>query len=385
MKKLFILCASLIFSLYAHARVITVSNNGNSPGQYTDINAAITAAANNDTLYIHGSPTSYGAITLDKPLTFIGAGGLPNKNFRFPTTFASIVLAYNANFTRSASGSRLYGLECSTIILSGENITFNARAISNITIERCKVSGSIQATSGTQNTALCHQGINIRNCTVVYCNLYSSRTSIFANNIVTGSVSGGEERVGTWLISNNLFFPGPQFGYNTSLGACRAAVITNNIFYNGARATSSSFTSANGLNFCTVSNNLVYSVLFNYVSTDIVFGTNSGGNNIINQDPLFTYWDPTTQDFYLYSERYPTAGPFANFRLMTSSPGRGAGSDGLDIGLYGGGTPFVEGFPADSRYRYFPMPAIPQMLDVNILNATIQQSGTLNVQFKANK
>jgi hypothetical protein len=49
-----------IFSLSSMATVHTVSNNPNSPGEYNNLQTAIDAATNGDTLYVHGSPTSYG-------------------------------------------------------------------------------------------------------------------------------------------------------------------------------------------------------------------------------------------------------------------------------------------------------------------------------------
>jgi hypothetical protein len=63
----------------SHATVRTVSNNPNSPGQYTNLNTCLAACANNDTVYVHGSATSYGIINLEKPITLIGAGALPNN------------------------------------------------------------------------------------------------------------------------------------------------------------------------------------------------------------------------------------------------------------------------------------------------------------------
>ena len=52
---------------------------------------------------------------------------------------------------------------------------------------------------------------------------------------------------------------------------------------------------------------------------------------------------------------------------------------------YGGITPFVEGATTDSRFRYFPMPAMPQMLDLTITNPSIPANSTLNVNFSAEK
>ena len=121
------------------------------------------------------------------------------------------------------------------------------------------------------------------------------------------------------------------------------------------------------------------------VLSDIIFSSNTGSNNILNQDPMFVYYDALTTLPFAYEQLSPVSGPFANFNLSAGSPCHLSGSDGLDMGVYGGLSPFHEGFPVDSRYRYFPMPAIPQMINMFITNGAIQPAGTLNVNFKARK
>ena len=79
------------------------------------------------------------------------------------------------------------------------------------------------------------------------------------------------------------------------------------------------------------------------------------------------------------------SGPFANFNLTATSIGKNYGTDGTDVGIYGGSTPFVEGATTDSRFRYFPKPAIPQMLDMTLNNPNIPANGTLSVNFSASK
>ncbi|HSY77149.1 MAG TPA: hypothetical protein VK890_09855, partial [Bacteroidia bacterium] len=66
MKKIIIgilaFCGFNVGTLSAH--VITVSNNAVNVGQYTTVAAALTAANPGDTIYIMGSPTDYGTITI---------------------------------------------------------------------------------------------------------------------------------------------------------------------------------------------------------------------------------------------------------------------------------------------------------------------------------
>jgi len=55
--------AFLLIAGNAHAAILTVNNNSTSPGQYTSLQAAITAAHAGDTLLVSGSNTDYGPRT----------------------------------------------------------------------------------------------------------------------------------------------------------------------------------------------------------------------------------------------------------------------------------------------------------------------------------
>src|SRR6266581_2334469 len=74
------------------ATVTTVSNNANSPGQYANLQTAIDNAADGDTLYVHGSPTSYGTINLNRSLTLIGTGYNPQKDIPLVSVIATLYL-----------------------------------------------------------------------------------------------------------------------------------------------------------------------------------------------------------------------------------------------------------------------------------------------------
>ena len=376
MKKTITILSLAFTALVANATVKTVSNNPNSPGQYTDLQVAITAAANNDTLYVHGSPNTYGNVSITKPLTIIGAGALPNKDYYYSTILVGITLSYNSLYTSSGSGSKIIGCSVSGIGLSAGDNTSAHPGISNVTITRNKV-GSISFNENANGgqSALAHNNISIYNNVIGSLvgpggGYYGSiKNSIIRNNLIYNCGNLGSINIGTILIANNIFF-GSISPVN--------ATISNNIFYTLG-------TSAFAGGSCSLSNNCFYSPTYTYVLSDIVGGSNNGNNNIMNQDPLFVYYDALAASVYDYTLSNPAAGPFANFNLLSGSPCLLTGSDGLNLGVYGGLSPFIEGYPADSRFRYFPMPAIPQMLQMNIQNAAILPSGTLNVNFKARK
>ncbi len=371
MKKSLIILLAIAICTFANATVRTVSNNANSPGQYTDLATAITASTAGDTLYIHGSPIDYGNITLTKPLTLIGAGGLPNKNYAFSTYLGYLTLGLNGTGTSSASGSKIYGLSIYSLTLNAGNNT-SVPGISDVILSRNYIT-YIGLNQNAASATLAHNNLNINN-NVIY-QISSSggvKNSVVRNNVLFNISSVGSEVVGSWILNNNIITGGVSYS--------RSAVVSNNIFFNTSN--SSGFTSNS---FCSVSNNCFVSSTFNYNLTDVIYGTNSGGNNLLNTDPLFVNYVPASTALFNYTQTSPASGPFIDFNLMAGSPCIANGTDGTDSGIYGGAFPFREGYPENTRYRYFPMPAIPQMLDLNINNAAIVPSGTLNVQFKARK
>lgn len=359
-----------------NATVRTVSNNANSPGQYTDLQVAINASVSNDTLYVHGSPIDYGTATSTKPLTIIGAGALPNKSYSYSTKINNLTLGFNTLYTSSAAGSKIYGCDIYYLNLSAGNGTTVA-GISNILISRNKISACFFGQQGTVYT-LAHNNITISN------NVISSigggnnsmqfliKNTIIKNNIINGQIYClGHESAGSWLLSNNII-------KGSIFIQIRSGVISNNIFY----GTGGNNFGTNNF-YCSVSNNCFLSGGFTYLPSSIIYGTNTGGGNLLNVDPLFV--NETSASVISYDQTYPATGPFTNYNLQAGSLCLLYGSDGTDLGIYGGTTPFVEGYPAESRYRYFPMPAIPQMLNMNINNSSIPPAGTLNVDFKARK
>ena len=76
MKKFAFLSLFLILSVLftAQAVVRTVSNDGFTPAQYSDLQVAIDASNPGDTLYVHGSTSSYGDILITQKVALVGNG-----------------------------------------------------------------------------------------------------------------------------------------------------------------------------------------------------------------------------------------------------------------------------------------------------------------------
>jgi len=103
-------------------------------------------------------------------------------------------------------------------------------------------------------------------------------------------------------------------------------------------------------------------------------------SNLFNVDPMFE--NPESSVNQVYFCDYNSTGPYANFKLKAGSPALTLGTDGTQVGIYGGSSPWVEG--GDGVFRYHTMPSeVPYVTDMNILNLSVQENGTLNVNIKA--
>lgn len=91
----------------------------------------------------------------------------------------------------------------------------------------------------------------------------------------------------------------------------------------------------------------------------------TGSNNVMNLDPQFVNFNAANG--YTIAE---------NYRLSNGSPGHLAGSDGLDIGLFGGNYTWEN--------RKYPK-AFPHLEILNVINGSVPQGTDVNINLKAKK
>ena len=331
----------LIFVGYAqqvHAAILTVDNNTNSAGQYTSLQNAINAANAGDTLYISGSVSSYGSVSLNKRLTLIGTGYNPAKQNPLVSSTATIALD-TVNSISGASGSRIIGLNSGSL-----NDNYGAK---NILIERNAFNG-VSSSLVANSSGFIYRN-NVFNSGNVYLN--GASNVLYENNIMYNGAFhySGQPSV---VINHNLFMNNIGSG-SYGLYQLSFATITNNIFWGttplGANMTNNTF-----------NNNLTFQT-----SNDVIPGSNnSGAGNLVATNPQFIN-APSPGISYSY-----------NYNVSNASAANNAGTDGTDIGVYGG----VNFFPDLTG-----MPAIPQMVEMLITNPVVTPAGNLNVTFKAKK
>lgn len=335
-KQSLLLALCLSITSMLSAATFTVNNNTPSPGQYTTILAAMTAAANGDTILVHGSPTTYfiGA-NITKSLTIIGTGHTPVKDNPL----------------------------VSKLIFSGFSI--NA---SNVCLKGFVLENAISIT-GSNAT--------VTDCILIQVVIYNVTGLVLRNNIISYANYATVQFVGSTIatpniiIENNLFTAGTQiFGTSNAKGI----TFRNNVFL-GSNSSASNLISAGTPDNWIFQNNIFWNISIAPSTTNSAFINNisyspngdanvpitNGGLNVgnINANPLFV----------TYSGGVIAAGQ--DLHLQPGSPGILAGSDGTDIGMYGSPTPHTD----------HGMPNIPVMQSMTITSGAVVPLGTIQVTF----
>ena len=304
-------------------QLITVQHLG-TPTFYTDIALAINGSLAGDTIYIPGGVYPGSNLTISKELHLIGVGHNPN----YSTATDYSILNSNIYFYEGADHSSVTGL-----LING-SIFFNSSGLSFIHISRCNLGNNFILMNAT-----------VFNSTVSECILnyiqaeFESYNNAFYNNIfLTGIFNFGANN----LVANNVFVFNGSYPINSIL----SSEIRNNIFL----CVNNNIIIGNSL---TVKNNLV----INSIICDLSWIC-SGNINAQPLNSIFVNY-PQTGAGFSYSDDY---------HLQATSPGKNAGTDGTDIGIYGGAFPWKDG----------SVPYNPHITVKNIASTT-DSAGKLNI------
>jgi hypothetical protein len=366
MKTLILLITACFVYSMSYATIITVSNDVDSPGQYTNLQTAINAASVGDTILVSGSATNYGTIHINKKLTLFGSGYDPNNTFAKVAYLASV---YFDPFdgVQSASGTRISGFDLDIIYINKRSTD----TMKDITVDRCLISATIYF----QNSSLAkYANVVVQNCVFIktgtnidlgqyYGVLHFNH--LFRNNIFNGVIVGDINTVSQYtdlsLVSfrNNIL---TGAGTGTILDELKNAVFENNIFFRKDAGNNSSDGPNANCNGCAFNNNITYLSVFD----SIPYGNNIGSGNLLATDPMLVNY-PSTGAAFSFTHDYT---------LMVGSPAIAAGTDSTDIGITGGAAPFEVAAP----------PRIPQLTSILIGPPTaVPVNGTLQIQFTARK
>lgn len=337
MKKLpLILCLFIFATSTLNAQKLVALHSAGTISFFSGNNAlqnAYAEATNGDTLYLPGASYTPPA-NFDKRLTIYGTGHYVDSTLTTGKTFI------NGNVTLNENADLFY--------LEGVEITGNFtistnHSVDNVIIKRCKINGTFNAlgdlSNATSNLSL------IGNVLMNRLNLENIQNSLLSNNIISTTFQGSNGN----MISNNIimgYIWGPSmdylfFGSNNTL--------TNNIIlWEGYNANVNG--SGNIFN-----NNLYVEPTPDYGATATSIGNYTG----ILQTAIFVNQTGTT---FNYTHDY-----------HLQSPTSYLGTDGTQVGIYGGTFPYKEG----------AVPLNPHIQLKNIAPNT-DANGNLQIQIQVN-
>jgi hypothetical protein len=282
---------------------------------YSDIDNALNAAGNGDTLYIPGGSFSISNSTIDKTLHWIGVGHYPG--YTQATGISRI--SSNLIFTGACDNSSFEG-----IYFSG-NLTFGSSddETENLLFKRCRIDGTLTLRAITSdNPSL---GTYITECVLKHIDGQNGSNCVVEKSLIFGVIFDFYQS----LFNHNSHTPSERGYYDSeTISHCVSCTFTNNIFaaYSGLY---------DGTSNCILNYNLFRggSSRIDDFSTERV--GNSGSNNIfdVNEDAIFVSITGNLWDFSYDND----------YHLKTGCPGIDAASDGTNIGIYGSSNPYKEG------------------------------------------
>lgn len=317
----------------AQAQTIRRVNNTGISGTniYSDLPAALTAAAAGDIIQVEPSGTPYSATVVTKNVTIVGPGYFldPTQN---PGLQANPTTATVNSIDIQAGGESAY--------IAGLTVGTYSVRVSNVTVQRCNI--TVQLIPNYNSPAIPLTNINVLQC-------YFSQNSTGGN---INTYAGGA--IDNLLFSNNIFLGYTAMPTNYNGGFFNNVVI-------GVQGT-------NMNNFFVTNNYFTHNT--NYGGNDFNGAGNTLSNNISRDASL-----PTTNGNQInvpvsaVFNLSPGATAFDAWYLLKTgtNPARGTGQGGTDVGAFGGNAP----------YKLGGLPNIPaiyqqtQTITGNSLNGTL--------------
>jgi hypothetical protein len=193
--------------------------------------------------------------------------------------------------------------------------------VSSYIISRCRISGSVNLTSTNSNFNF------IENVLDGYFGAGPVPNCSFLNNIITATFNTNYTNAcfNYSTFRNNIFIPSSYY-----VVSCQYSTFENNIFNGTVNSITSNVQNS-------IFNNNIFAGPINFPSN-----TNIGANNIPNQYSSITFVNQSGSTFN-YTHDY---------HLQSSSEGKNKGSDGTDIGIYGGIYPWKAGsIPSNPHFQ----------------------------------
>ena len=338
MKKLTIItcifCA--LFSLQnLKAQSVAALHQSGQTTYFTGLEAfreAYAAAANGATIYLSGGGFLI-PDTIAKSITIFGVGHNPN----YSAATGQTLLSGNIMIAEGANDLYLEGLH-----ITGRLYVARNHRVDDIVIRRCRIDGEIQFMITTGGTNYSHNTL-FTECVFTYTvshNFYNARNLTITNSILLS------------LNLNGFYFGTIANCLLLNTGGYLLFTADNSIVRNCVIAKSSGTMTVN-----TTNTSILNNVFFNA-------GSFPGTNNIVTNN----YIDISRENFFVDQE-----GNIFNYAhdYNLQSPGQYIGTDGTQVGIYGGMHPFKEG----------SVPMIPHVVSKSISHS-IDAEGKLQVEIE---
>ena len=319
----------ILLTFCSNGQNLIARHSGGSVLFYTTPSAAVSAAVDGDTIYIPAG--SYPAFTINESIVIYGVG------YDIDSTQATGRTYITGAVTVFGSNCRLEGLHLNGGLILGSDTD-------NTTIVRCNLTNTFTlGSSGAGTSAINNIFETISGS--------GSQNNFFSNNIIYGQISNLDHSV---ILNNTSYYEGP-----IPITACEYTEISNNIFLNDSYS------------IPIMSNNEFTNNLFcNLVSANPCLspfgGTNMCDDNIMAVDEFSLFVQYT--EFLTHSNYYQN-----DLHAAVGSVIINAGSDGTDMGIYGGAFPWKDGGLPQNPHIFFK--SIPSVSD---------NDGMLDVEIKVN-
>ena len=306
MKNILLISFILLTSIPSFATILRVNNSAGSSAPYSDLITAHANAATDDTIYIEGSNSNYGGLTVTKRLVIIGPGYFLDENPNTPASLSAVVGTFILQRTTTgdpssgAAETQIIGLDFTQ--LSNTQIRVE---VDDVIISKCRISTSVfiafNNVSGVQIWQNYFNGSGLTSLS----NNTGLNSFTFANNIINGNFSIVDNSTGG--IFHNLFLA-PNFIVESFNGEIRSNI---------AVSTSTTNFRVNTVGVSQISHN---------TAGNGQFGT-TDNNNVASPTSLFV--GPGNNSTDGQYQLLPTATQVIN-----------NAHDGFDRGPFGGNTPY---------------------------------------------
>ncbi len=210
-KKLFIVCAALVWTVALVAQNISVVAANGSTKLYRTLQAAIEGADPNSTIYLPGGGFSIAdSVKITKKLTIIGIGHKAKTN----NTDGNTTIYGNMFFNQGSSGSAVIGCYLTGRVIIGEN-----GIVDNVLVKLCFLNGIDVKNSNCVGTVVNQNYIVDRL-------VMGESDVIIKNNIIRWTNTGYGPciyDVGSGVIQHNILLYGSTSMYNIN------ATVTDNV------------------------------------------------------------------------------------------------------------------------------------------------------------